>query len=133
MNGPLHHLMANIWIKAISILAGNLNSGLSYLITTVTFPTINDFNRYNESNLVFGQNCKLHQKWARTTYATSYISFFMKAYYNIKPQRRMHSKSLWIKCAVSIFYETEFEIWAGFGLVGSIENCPTYTANMYSF
>ena len=27
--------MANIWEKAISILAGNLNSGLSYLITTV--------------------------------------------------------------------------------------------------
>ena len=29
--------MANIWEKAISILAGNLNSGLSYLITTVTY------------------------------------------------------------------------------------------------
>ena len=28
--------MANIWDIAISILAGNLNSGLSYLITTVT-------------------------------------------------------------------------------------------------
>ena len=28
--------MGNIWIKAISILAGNLNSGLSYLITTVS-------------------------------------------------------------------------------------------------
>ena len=27
--------MANNWEKAISILAGNLNSGLSYLITTV--------------------------------------------------------------------------------------------------
>ena len=27
--------MANIWEKAISILAGNLNSGRSYLITTV--------------------------------------------------------------------------------------------------
>ena len=27
--------MANIWEKVISILAGNLNSGLSYLITTV--------------------------------------------------------------------------------------------------
>ena len=39
-----HPLMANIWEKAISILAGNLNSVLSYLITTVlglkssTFP-----------------------------------------------------------------------------------------------
>ena len=28
-------LMASIWEKAISILAGNLNSGRSYLITTV--------------------------------------------------------------------------------------------------
>ena len=27
--------MANVWEKAKSILAGNLNSGLSYLITTV--------------------------------------------------------------------------------------------------
>ena len=27
--------MANNWEKAVSILAGNLNSGLSYLITTV--------------------------------------------------------------------------------------------------
>jgi hypothetical protein len=27
--------MANIWEKAISILAGNLNSGRSYLITPV--------------------------------------------------------------------------------------------------
>ena len=33
---PLDHdLMASIWGKAISILAGNLNSGLSYLITAV--------------------------------------------------------------------------------------------------
>ena len=31
-----HHLMANIWEKVISILAGNLNLGRSYLITTVT-------------------------------------------------------------------------------------------------
>ena len=28
--------MTNIWEKAILILAGNLNSGLSYLITTVS-------------------------------------------------------------------------------------------------
>ena len=27
--------MANLWEKGISVLAGNLNSGLSYLITTV--------------------------------------------------------------------------------------------------
>ena len=27
--------LGNIWVKAISILAGNLNSGLSYFITTV--------------------------------------------------------------------------------------------------
>ena len=30
-----HHLMVNIWEKAKSILAGNLNSGLSYIIITV--------------------------------------------------------------------------------------------------
>ena len=30
-----HDLMASIWVKAISILAGNLNSGRSYLITAV--------------------------------------------------------------------------------------------------
>ena len=30
-----HHMMANIWEKAISILAGNLNLGSSCLITTV--------------------------------------------------------------------------------------------------
>ena len=30
-----HHLMANIREKVISVLAGNLNLGLSYLITTV--------------------------------------------------------------------------------------------------
>ena len=29
------HYLGNIWVKAISILAGNLNSGLSYFITTV--------------------------------------------------------------------------------------------------
>ena len=33
-----HHLMANISEKAISILAGNLNLGCSYLITTVQYP-----------------------------------------------------------------------------------------------
>ena len=35
----LLHLMANIWDIAISILARNLNSGLSYLITTVRIMT----------------------------------------------------------------------------------------------
>ena len=30
-----HDLMASIWEKAISILAGNLNSGHSYIITAV--------------------------------------------------------------------------------------------------
>ena len=32
-----HDLMASIWVKAISILAGNLNSGRSYLITAVLY------------------------------------------------------------------------------------------------
>ena len=33
-------LMTNIWEKAISILAGNLNSGRSYLITAVPGPAL---------------------------------------------------------------------------------------------
>ena len=33
----------------------------------------------------------------------------------------MQTKSLYISRAVSNFYETQFEIWAGFGLVGSPE------------
>ena len=33
-----HDLMANIWEKAIAILARNLNSGRSYLITAVLKP-----------------------------------------------------------------------------------------------
>ena len=34
-----HDLMASIWENAISILAGNLNSSPSYLITAVSFPS----------------------------------------------------------------------------------------------
>jgi hypothetical protein len=33
-------------------------------------------------------------------------------------------KSLYIKCAVSKFYGTEIEIWAGFRPVGSAEKKP---------
>ena len=33
----------------------------------------------------------------------------------------IESKSLHISCAVSNFYGTEIEIWAGFGLVGNSE------------
>ena len=40
-----HHLIANMYLrKSISTLGGNLNSGLSYLVTTVSCslnPTIN--------------------------------------------------------------------------------------------
>ena len=32
------------------------------------------------------------------------------------------AKSLYISPAVNCFYGTEYEIWAGFGLVGSTEN-----------
>ena len=32
-----HHLMSNTWEKVVSILAGNLNSGLQNLITTIFF------------------------------------------------------------------------------------------------
>ena len=60
------HLMANIWEKAKSILAGNLNSGLSYLITTVfkhCFLTV--YNAYFYETVVstqtklFGKETKL--------------------------------------------------------------------------
>ena len=34
-------------------------------------------------------------------------------------------KSLYTSHVVSHFYGTEFGIWAGFGLVGSTESCPT--------
>ena len=35
-----NYLLANVWEKNISMLAGNLNTGLSYLITTVYFVPI---------------------------------------------------------------------------------------------
>ena len=35
-NNRNHDLMASVWEKAISNLAGNLNSGFRYLITVVT-------------------------------------------------------------------------------------------------
>ena len=39
--------MANIWEKAISILAGNLNLGRSYLITTVVKIYVHNFGKTN--------------------------------------------------------------------------------------
>ena len=34
------------------------------------------------------------------------------------------AKSLYISPAVNCFYGTEYEIWAGFGLVGNTEKKP---------
>ena len=44
--------------------------------------------------------------------------FSLFACYVVQP------KSLYISPEVSHFYGTEYKIWAGFGLVGSTENCP---------
>ena len=57
-----HHLMANIWEKAILILVGNLNSGLSYLITTVIhgfwieFAKLFRVNFVDNFTFIFGSN-----------------------------------------------------------------------------
>ena len=40
--------MANIWEKTISILAGNLNLGRSYLITTVTKEECTDMEKKDD-------------------------------------------------------------------------------------
>ena len=64
--------MASIWEKAISILAGNLNSGRSYLITAVHLPTFSrDFhkNMYDvlcrtrfEKNISWKRRCQKRKK-----------------------------------------------------------------------
>ena len=46
------------------------------------------------------------------------------AYTNCVLSSQSHYVSL--SRAVRHFYLTEFEIWTGFGLVGSTENCLTY-------
>ena len=60
--------MANIWEKAISTLAGNLNSGLSYLITTVKM-----FFKKHDSPLI--QGAKLTEK---STYAKTSFQILIK-------------------------------------------------------
>ena len=45
--------MANIWEKAVPILAGNLNSGLSYLITTVSRIQHHEAWKCNKRNKLF--------------------------------------------------------------------------------
>ena len=46
-------LMANVWEKAIPILAGNLNLGLSYLITTVIICT-----KWEIHRIMISSECK---------------------------------------------------------------------------
>ena len=41
----------------------------------------------------------------------------------------MVAKSLYISRAVSYFYGTEFDIWAGFGQAGSTENVCNFAKN----
>ena len=56
--------MANIWEKAISILAGDLNLGHSYVITTVLFWSRA---RYVKTALKHGQSVKFQsiKKWKK--------------------------------------------------------------------
>ena len=55
--------MANNWEKAISILAGNLNSGLSYLITTVKWNSDKKFKskKYLAEKLLLSQPIKVEK------------------------------------------------------------------------
>ena len=46
-------------------------------------------------------------------------------WYNLRWRQNTTFKAIYISCALKHFYGTEFEIWVGFGLVGSTENCQT--------
>ena len=42
---------------------------------------------------------------------------------------KQHPKSLYVSRTVSYFYETDFEFWAGFGLVRNTNNICNYSYN----
>ena len=52
--------MVNNWEKGVSILAGNLNSGLSYLITTVNKYVVVICNEHLGENIGFFEKEKLY-------------------------------------------------------------------------
>ena len=69
-------------------------------------------------------SCLVQGVTAGCVYPTNQASFlsdcqFLQLYYNIQSK-------VYISFGMSHFYGTEFEILAGFGLIGSNENCPTY-------
>ena len=59
--------MVNIWDIAISILAGNLNSGLSYLITTVKGKHDNLRDHERHGLLVPTPQYMNHESWIEMT------------------------------------------------------------------
>ena len=61
--------MANIWEKAITILAGDLNSGLSYLITAV-----------QKKSLIWSKNANFKLKF--------YFCFLFQALERFSPEER---------------------------------------------
>ena len=56
--------MANIWEKAISILVGNLNSGPSYLITTVLADVFSYYELGSIKMRMPGYICRLPVLWS---------------------------------------------------------------------
>ena len=91
--------MANIWEKPSSIMAGNLNSHLSYLITTVlSFPTSI---KATESQNFFCLTFKKWTEWASKKLVTSEHFNFMKTeiypplFYceSVKTEQQHHGKS----------------------------------------
>ena len=74
-----HNWMANIWERAISILAGNLNLGRSYLITTVPmvssgYPTLAQKRGKNTKYAFFTPFLSLCQKAWQPYYRLTYIN-----------------------------------------------------------
>ena len=97
--------MTNIWEKAISILAGNLNSGHSYLITAVTYVMQDKtwFSRNQENYRTFSQ-LKLGlilQGWCQKFWPQSWNFttnlFLLKFLYSERPHKfDKISQLIWI-------------------------------------
>ena len=83
--------------------------------------------------LVSGINCsdkrphwlRLLERRSKSSPTILIFSIFLGEVKNIEIFA-LQSKSLYISHAKSNFYETEIEIWAGFGLVGSTEMIADY-------
>ena len=67
-----------------------------------------------------------HISWGGLTNISNLCGGWVALSFNALQGFSSQSHYMYISCAVSNFYGTEFVIWAGFGLVGSTENRPTY-------